>query len=226
MPVPVIDDLPFEGVPEPAGPPRYGDRFVKALRVAAIVHGGQVRKSTGPDSEWIPYISHPLGVCSIAQGYGADEDEAIAALLHDVLEDVTPTEAALRTVRWFGDRVCRIVEDCTDGMPGPEGRKQPTAERRAAYLPRLATADSSALLVSASDKLHNARSIVADLRVKGHDVWRRFNLGKDDQLAWYGGLVDAYRANPAHHVPLVDELDRVLQEMRRLAEETELAAAR
>ena len=224
--MPFIDDLPFEGIPEPIDPPRYTDRFVKALRVAAIVHGGQVRKSTGPEREWIPYVSHPLGVCSIAQGYGADEEEAIAALLHDVLEDVTPTDAAIRTVRWFGDRVYRIVEDCTDGMPGPDGRKQPTAERRAVYLPRLATADHSALLVSASDKLHNARSIVADLRVKGHDVWSRFNLGKDDQLAWYGSLVVAYRANAHHHVELVDELDRVAQEMRRLADEAEHAAGR
>jgi (p)ppGpp synthase/HD superfamily hydrolase len=224
--MPFIDDLPFDGIPEPTGQPRYGCRFVKALRVAAIVHADQVRKSTDPESKRIPYISHPLGVCSIAQGYGADEDEAIAALLHDVLEDVTPTDAAIRTVRWFGERVYRIVEECTDGMPGPDGKKQPTAERRAAYLPRLATADRSALLVSASDKLHNARSIVADLRVVGDDVWRRFNLGKEDQLAWYRDLVSAYRANAAHHVPLVDELVRVVQEMRRLAEETELAAAR
>ena len=224
--MPFIDDLPFDGVPEPPVRPLYGDRFVKALRVAAIAHGGQGRKSSDATSRPIPYISHPLGVCSIAQGYGADEDEAIAALLHDVLEDVTPTDAAIRSVRWFGDRVYRIVEDCTDGMPGPNGKKKPTAERRAAYLPRLAAADGSALLVSASDKLHNARSVVADLRVVGDDVWRRFNLGKEDQLAWYRDLVRAYRANPAHHVPLVDELARVVQEMRRLAEETELAAAR
>ena len=219
--MPFVDDLPFDGVPEPRDPPLYTDRFVKALRVAAIVHGDQVRKSTP-----VPYVSHPLGVCSIAQGYGADEEEAIAALLHDALEDVTPTAAAISTVRWFGDRVYRIVEECTDGMPGPDGHKKPTAERRAAYLPRLATADRSALLVSASDKLHNARSIVADLRVVGDKVWERFNLGKEDQLAWYDGLVRTYRANPAHHAELVDELARVVQEMRGLAEATEPAAAR
>ena len=219
--MPFVDDLPFDGVPEPRDPPLYTDRFVKALRVAAIVHGDQVRKSTP-----VPYVSHPLGVCSIAQGYGADEEEAIAALLHDALEDVTPTDAAISTVRWFGDRVYRIVEECTDGMPGPDGHKKPTAERRAAYLPRLATADRSALLVSASDKLHNARSIVADLRVVGDKVWERFNLGKEDQLAWYDGLVRTYRANPAHHAELVDELARVVQEMRGLAEATEPAAAR
>jgi (p)ppGpp synthase/HD superfamily hydrolase len=223
--VPFIDDLPFDGVPEPTVRPLYGDRFVKALRVAAIAHGGQRRKSSDPKSRPIPYISHPLGVCSIAHGYGADEDEAIAALLHDVLEDVTPTDAAIRTVRWFGDRVYRIVEDCTDGMPGPNGKKKPTAERRAAYLPGLATADRSALLVSASDKLHNARSIVADLRVVGDDVWKRFNLGKEDQLAWYRDLVSAYRANLAHHAELVAELDRTTLEMRRLADQAELVAA-
>jgi (p)ppGpp synthase/HD superfamily hydrolase len=224
--MPFIDDPPFEGVPAPTGRPLYGDRFVKALRVAAIAHGSQRHKSSDPESRPIPYISHPLGVCSIAQGYGADEDEAIAALLHDVLEDVTPTDAAIRTVRWFGERVFRIVEDCTHGMPGPDGKKRPTADRRAAYLPRLATADRSALLVSASDKLHNARSIVADLRVVGHDVWRRFNLRKQEQLAWYEGLVGAYQANPAHHAELVDELARLVQEMRRLADHVEVAAAR
>ena len=224
--MPFIDDLPFDGVPEPTRPALYGDHFVKALRVAAIAHGGQRRKGSDPESRPIPFISHPLGVCSIAQGYGADEEEAIAALLHDVLEDVTPTDAAISTVRWFGDRVYRIVEECTDGMPGPDGHKKPTAARRAAYLPRLATADRSALLVSASDKLHNARSIVADLRVVGDKVWERFNLGKEDQLAWYDGLVRAYRANPAHHAELVDELARVVQEMRGLAEATEPAAAR
>ncbi len=84
MTVPFIDDLPFDGVPEPAGMPCCGDRFVKALRVAVIAHGGQRRKSSRPESRPIPYISHPLGVCSIAQGYEADEEEAIAALLHGI----------------------------------------------------------------------------------------------------------------------------------------------
>lgn len=163
---------------------------------------GQVASSDRGDQSGPQPLSHPRRSCPRVGG------------------------SSIRTVRWFGDRVYRIVDDCTDGMPGSDGRKQPTADRRAAYLPRLAAADQSALLVSASDKLHNARSIAADLRLKGDDVWGRFNLGKDDQLAWYGGLVDAYRANPAHHVELVDELDRVVKEMRRLADEAELAAGR
>jgi (p)ppGpp synthase/HD superfamily hydrolase len=210
--MPVIDELPFDGIPEPSAAPRYGARFVTALRVAAIVHGGDCRKGTH-----VAYVSHPLAVCSIAMAYGADEDEAIAALLHDVIEDVRPTDAAIATVRWFGDRVFSVVEHCTDGIPGTDGAKAPSTERKTAYLGRIGRADSSTLLVSASDKLHNARSIVADLRTDGEEVWRRFNVGKDDELRYYRGLVTAYLGNPGHHPELVAELDRVVAEMWRLA---------
>lgn len=185
---PVIDDLPFEGVPEPTEAPRYSDRFVKALRVAAIAHGGDDRKGS-----------------------------AIAALLHDVLEDVTPTDAAIRTVQWFGDRVFRIVELCTDGMSGPDGKKAPSLERKAGYIARLKTGDHSVLLMSASDKLHNGRLIVADLRTVGDEVWERFNVTKEQQLAYYAELAAAFEGNPAHHVELVAELDRTVAEMHRLA---------
>jgi GTP pyrophosphokinase len=185
---------------------------VKALRVAAIAHGGDCRKGGT-----IPYIAHPLGVCSIAWEYGADEDEAIAALLHDMLEDVCPTDAAIRTVRWFGDRVYRIVQHCTDRMPGPDGKKPPSIEAKAAYVERLKTAEPSALLVSASDKLHNARSIVADLRTDGDRVWERFNVTKDEELDYYGSLVRVLRENPYRHPALVEELARTVDEMWRLA---------
>ena len=133
----------------------YSDRFVRALTVAAQMHAAQVRKATT-----IPYVSHLLGTCAIALEYGADEDEAIAALLHDAIEDVEPIEDARAAVARFGDRVLAIVMGCSDSDVGP---KPPWQERKAAYIAHLAEADKSVVLVSASDKLHNARSILSDL---------------------------------------------------------------
>jgi (p)ppGpp synthase/HD superfamily hydrolase len=174
----------------------------------------------------IPYVAHLLGVCAIVLEYGGTQDEAIAALLHDTLEDITPTKQARRTVRAFGDDVYGIVEGCTDGTPDKKGKKAPWRERKEAYVAVLEHEPGPVLLVSAADKLHNARAIVADLRATGDDAWKRFNAPKDDILWYYGAVVDAFRANPSHHAALVDELDRVVQEMRRLAEAAEPAAAR
>ena len=204
-----IDD---HGVPLPPRPWLYSDRLIEAMGAAAQIHGTQLRKGTTT-----PYLSHLLGTCAIALDYGANEDEAIAALLHDAIEDGSPTEAARATVWSFGTEVGRIVEGCTDGVPGPDGQKSPWLVRKTAYLASLATEDHSILLVSASDKLHNARSIVRDLRGVGDEVWDRFSAAKADTLRYYRGLVTAYRANPAHTPALVDELDRTVAEMERLA---------
>jgi GTP pyrophosphokinase len=194
---------------EPAGRPRYSQRFVDALAVAARLHAMQVRKSTD-----IPYVAHLPGTCAIALEYGATEDEAIAALLHDAIEDVVPTMSARAAVRTFGDEVTRIVEACTDADTHP---KPPWRVRKEAYVAHLATTDRSVLLVSASDKLHNARAIVGDLRRYGSAVWERFNGGHDGSLWYYRALANAFRRNPAHPVDLVDELDRVVTEMESLA---------
>ena len=194
---------------EPAGRPRYSQRFVEALAVAARLHSMQVRKSTD-----IPYVAHLLGTCAIALEHGATEDEAIAALLHDAIEDVVPTMSARAAVRTFGDEVTRIVEACTDADTHP---KPPWRVRKEAYVAHLATMDRSVLLVSASDKLHNARAIVGDLRRYGPAVWERFNGGHDGSLWYYRALVNAFRRNAAHPVDLVDELDRAVTEMESLA---------
>ena len=179
------------------------------MAAAAQTHGTQERKGTT-----IPYLSHLLGTCAIALDYGANEYEAIAALLHDAIEDGEPAEAARATVWSFGEEVGRIVEGCTDADTHP---KPPWLERKKAYLTRIATDDCSTLLVSASDKLHNARAIVRDLRVVGADVWDRFNHPKDQTLWYYRSLVTAYRSNPAHESALIDELDRTVREMETLA---------
>jgi (p)ppGpp synthase/HD superfamily hydrolase len=198
----------LSGIPTPPEPWLYSHRFLLALEAAATMHAAQRRK--GSD---IPYVSHLLGTCSIALEYGADEDEAIAALLHDAIEDVEPTEAARAAVARFGERVLTIVEGCTDADTHP---KPPWRERKKHYIAHLAEADASVLLVSASDKLHNARSILTDLRRTGDAVWARFNASRDETLWYYRALVQAFRRNPAHNSDLIDELDRTTAEVERL----------
>jgi GTP pyrophosphokinase len=198
------------GWPLPPKPWLYSERIIDAMAAAAQIHGRQKRKATE-----IPYLSHLLGTCSIALEYGATEDEAIAALLHDAIEDGLPTEAARATVYSFGAEVGRIVESCTDADTHP---KPPWRERKEAYVASLATKDHSVLLVSASDKLHNARSIVRDRRGVGEKVWDRFKVPKSESLWYYRSLVTAYKANPAHNPALVAELDRTVAEMEAPAQ--------
>jgi len=149
-------DYLVQGYPIAPQPWLYTHRFVEAVQAALLMHAHQPRKGTT-----IPYASHLLGTCSIALDYGANEDEAIAALLHDAIEDVHYAPGAREAVEGFGPEVLRIVEACSDSETAP---KPPWPQRKAAYLEHLGEADRSVLLVSASDKLHNARAIVADLR--------------------------------------------------------------
>jgi (p)ppGpp synthase/HD superfamily hydrolase len=184
------------------------ERFERALQYASVIHAGQFRKSTG-----IPYISHLLGVASIALEYGADEDEAIAALLHDAGEDAGGENRVADIRVRFGDRVAKIVEGCSDTLisPKPEWR-----ERKEKYIAHLDPADASTILVSASDKLYNARAILSDLRRDGDTVFDRFNGKKDGTLRYYRALVTAFRKHGDSE--LLDELDRVVCEIETLAQ--------
>ena len=184
------------------------ERFVNALATAARLHQAQYRKGTS-----IPYISHLLGTCAIALEYGADADQAIASLLHDVIEDIQPTAMARAEVATFGREVLRIVEACTDADSHP---KPPWRQRKEAYVGRLTHEGARVLLVSASDKLHNARAIVRDLRDQGPSLWTRFDPNSD-QLWYYGALVDAFASNPESPARLIDELARTVRLMTRLA---------
>jgi len=179
-------------------------KFSDALTTAAELHAKQLRKGTN-----IPYVAHLLGVASIALQHGADEDEAIAALLHDAIEDA-PTCLGANWVRLllqfrFGERVLAIVEGCTDAdvVPKPAWRV-----RKQTYVSHLSSQPPSVLLVSASDKLHNASAILADYRVLGDELWNRFNqdAGKAGTIGYYRGLVSAYQ-RAQHHPRLVDELN-------------------
>ncbi|HET6343102.1 MAG TPA: HD domain-containing protein [Gemmatimonadota bacterium] len=212
---------------EPRQPrvPEIGSRLVEAVGLAALCHADHRRKGTE-----IPYVGHLLAVCGLVIHAGGDEDEAIAALLHDVLEDrpecVTPREIEAR----FGRGVLEIIEGCSDDLPDdvsglPDSPKRRDAgnwaRRKTRYLSHLRGVEPSVLRVSCADKVDNARAIVTDLRRHGDALWDRFNAGRKDQLCYYRGLVEVFRER-RHDLGeaggwLVDELERQVQEMDRLA---------
>lgn len=186
-------------------------RFNEALVMAAELHDGQTRKGSQ-----IPYVSHLLGVCAIVLDSGGGEDEAIAALLHDAAED-QGGEATLARIRdAFGDHVAEIVDGLSDAYGGPGEPKAPWRERKDAYLEDLPHHSKSALLVSAADKLYNARSILRDYREIGEDVWPLFNGGRDGTLWYYRTLLEILEHNGPER--LVDEFRRVVEEIEDLAD--------
>lgn len=170
-------------------------RFSDAVFMAMEAHRGQVRKGTK-----IPYMSHLLGVASLALEYGADEDQAIAALLHDALEDGGPHLAPMIREQ-FGARVSAIVEGCTDGVPDAGGIKADWHDRKKRYLSHLETATADVLLVSGADKLHNARSILNDLRTIGPVVFERFSTKRDGTMWYYRSLVEVFEKRDAPIAP-------------------------
>jgi (p)ppGpp synthase/HD superfamily hydrolase len=183
-------------------------RFEAALAYAHQVHQGQRRKGTG-----IPYIAHILGVAAIAMEYGADEDEAIGALLHDAAED-GGGEATLAEIRArFGDAVADIVLGCSDSLVADPEDKLPWMERKENYLAHLEHANGSVCLVSAADKLHNVRSIIRDYREHGDDVWLRFQGRRDGTLWYYETVADTLirRLRSQLTRDLQDEVDTLLK---------------
>jgi (p)ppGpp synthase/HD superfamily hydrolase len=168
------------------------DKFDRALLYATHIHGGQVRKGTST-----PYIAHLMAVAATVLEYGGDEDLAIAALLHDSVED-QGGKARLEDVRnRFGERVAKIVKACSDSLADTAKgeRKAGWQERKEAYLAHLQTVDEDVLRVSLADKVHNARAILRDLRKKdvGERIWARFSQPKDRTLWYYRNLADKFR---------------------------------
>jgi (p)ppGpp synthase/HD superfamily hydrolase len=187
------------------GPPPLGRRFEKALVFATRKHAGQTRKKSD-----VPYISHLIGVASLVLEGGGDEDLAIAALLHDVVEDCGGAPMLKEVQRRFGKRVAHIVDGCTDAYTEP---KPPWYERKGKYLDRLKTEDADVRLVSAADKLYNARAILTDYRELGEPVWERFR-GKRDGTLWYYRAL-AHELGRTRPNRLVRELQRVVRELER-----------
>jgi GTP pyrophosphokinase len=193
----------------------YSQRFADALVLTHQLHADQVRKGTT-----IPYIGHLLAVTAIVIENGGTEDEAIAALLHDAIEDAggDPVRNVIR--ERFGENVLEIVEGLTDTDQTP---KPPWRARKEAYLAHLGEASPSVLLVSLADKLHNAQSILRDYRRAGDKVWTRFNGGKEGTLWYYRALVRAYSAHTT--IFLAQELDRVVSEIEQLVAADNIATA-
>ncbi len=185
-------------------------RFEEAFCFAFRLHATQKRKGTD-----IPYIAHLMSVAALVIEDGGDEDEAIAGLLHDAVEDQGGRKTLEEIRRRFGERVAGIVEGCTDAETLP---KPPWLARKKRYIDHLRLAPPEVRRVSSADKLHNARAILADYRHEGERLWARFNAGRDDILWYYLALVQAFKA--AGSGPIVDELDRVVTELERLVAES------
>lgn len=181
------------------------ERFEDALTFATRLHATQQRKGTA-----IPYIAHLLAVASLVITHGGDEDEAIAALLHDAIED-QGGQPTLELIRGrFGERVAAIVERCTDTDVVP---KPPWKARKAAYLTHLQASSPSVKLVAAADKLDNMRAIIADFRMHGPETWTQFNAGRDEQQWFYRACVNALQDGPPS---IVSELEAAVHQLEQL----------
>ena len=195
--------------------PVVGKRFRDALVWAAELHEDQARKGGN-----IPYVGHLLGVSAIVLEHGGTEDQAIAALLHDSLEDQAHKMSPGDIRKRFGDTVERIVEACTDG--DPEEQRDRNMERwykrKEKYIAAVHQKPPEAIIVSMADKLYNARSILEDYRTIGEPLWSRFTTGRDGTLWYYTSLIAAFEA-PARalgHDRLWGELSRTVAELKLL----------
>jgi (p)ppGpp synthase/HD superfamily hydrolase len=186
---------------------KLGPRFLRAFLFAAEKHKNQTRKASS-----IPYIAHLMGVCSLVLEAGGDEDLAIAALLHDVVEDCGGIPMLKEVRRRFGPRVATVVDGCTDAYTYP---KPPWRERKENYIGHLKDADAGTRLVSAADKLNNVRSILSDYRALGESIWSRFNGGREGTLWYYRALRDEFLRRSPNRI--TRELDLAVKELESLA---------
>lgn len=185
---------------------KLGPRFLRAFEFATEKHAGQTRKAST-----IPYIAHLMGVASLVLEFGGDEDLAIAALLHDVVEDCGGAPMLKEVRQRFGNRVAKVVDGCTDANTIP---KPPWRERKERYIRHLKDADAETRVVSAADKLNNVRSILADYREVGEAIWERFNGGRDGTLWYYGALLDEFRRRKPNR--LIREFDLAVKELEEI----------
>ena len=198
--------------------PLLTERFDAALRYATAHHARQLRKGTP-----VPYAAHLLAVASLVLEMHGDEDEAIGALLHDVVEDGGGAEALAYIEQTFGSQVAAIVLANSDSVTGAS-EKAPWHERKHAYIAAFPGKSPAALRVSLADKLHNARSILTDYRTHGDALWARFGQGGGlATRVYYRELAAAFERERArmgeHAAPAVDELRRVVDAITALAEE-------
>jgi len=188
------------------------ERFEEALLFATRLHSKQIRKGTA-----VPYVAHLLAVVGIALEYGADEDETIAALLHDAIEDQGGASVRDEIRQRFGEKVVDIVNGCTDADVRP---KPPWQARKEAYITHLRDASPSVRLVSAADKVHNIQTIIKDYRAIGDTLWGRFKGGKEGTLWYYRALVSTFREGGS--TPMIEELDRLVTALETLTSRKEI----
>lgn len=185
------------------------DRFTNAMTYAIFVHKSQNRKNTN-----VPYISHLLAVTSIVLEEGGDEDLAIAALLHDSVEDQGGMDRLIDIRLHYGERVANIVEACSDSFTSP---KSPWKIRKDYYLEHLKTADEDVLLISLADKLHNSSTICRDFQKEGEKIWGRFNGGKEGTIWYYKQLVEIFIKSNKYPI-LVNQLQENVTRIEEYAE--------
>lgn len=188
-------------------------RFQDALQYTAQLHKNQLRKGSG-----VPYLAHLLSVTALVLEDGGDEDQAIAALLHDAVEDQGGLKTLEEIRRRYGDRVASIVDGCTDSYTTP---KLPWRERKESYLERLRQADSDIRRVSLADKLHNAYSLLKDLRVHGSTTWHRFKGGKTGTLWYFNNLLYIFRESG--NSPMIEEFSSVISDIEKAVEKERTA---
>ena len=183
------------------------DRFEQAFVLANRLHANQTRKGTR-----VPYMAHLLAVAGLVIENGGSEEEAIAALLHDALEDQGGVTTREEIRRRFGDEVVSIIDGCTDTNEAP---KPPWRMRKEEYLTRLRKEPSDSVrLVSLADKVHNARTMIVDHAQIGEALWDRFKGGKAGTLWYYRSLVGIFRSFGSS--ALLEELDQMVSKMERL----------
>jgi (p)ppGpp synthase/HD superfamily hydrolase len=193
------------------------ERYTQAFDLVRLAHASQVRKGSQ-----VPYLYHLMAVSSMVLEFGGSEDQAIAGLLHDLIEDCGDGYRE-QVRRSFGDTVARIVDACTDGSAeskgehtDPEARRQDWLRRKLKYLKHLREEDATVLLVSACDKLHNARAIVSDLENPdiGLDVFKRFTSGQDGTLRYYHSLAILFSQR---HATPARQMEATVARMHQLA---------
>lgn len=182
-------------------------QFEQALIYATRLHAEQTRKASD-----VPYVAHLMAVSAIALEHGASEEEAIAALLHDAVEDQGGAATREQIRQQFGERVVAMVDGCTDADTIP---KPPWRPRKEAYIERLQSASPSVRLISAADKLHNVRSLLSDYERHGEQLWQRFSGGRDGTLWYYRAVTDVLLTYGG--TSLVAELDRAVGQLESLA---------
>jgi (p)ppGpp synthase/HD superfamily hydrolase len=192
-----------------------GDRFSRAVDYARILH---IERRKGSD---IPFMAHLLGVASLVMGEAGhsivpvSEDMVIAAILHDAVEDHGGT-SRLKDIEYsFGGDVARMIEGLSDTMVENSKQKEPWEPRKKAYLKRLRREPGDVQLISAADKLYNARTILDDYRKIGRGVWKRFKRGRDLQIWYFDSLLEIFKASGSNRI--VEELERVVAELTRIS---------